>query len=238
MDSKVMRLSLKEEKLIRFIRTTPSTLATQLNTLIENNTQDVDCREAKKLISILNNSFTADLELLISQGFISQTLVENTLKAISENKNVVITGMPGVGKTTLTKAIISQFLNEFPFLVVNRTSEYDEFNKVLNRGAISFEDLDLLSRLKDGKIVFDELSSSKDFIEVLTALSIGIPFILICHNVNWRENFLQQLPTALRSLAQNLINKEEFVEIAIRRTTEPFCFSRRCYEIIPKIGSQ
>lgn len=193
--TKVMRLDTKEQGLIELLRKEGVGPLTRLLEMALNNPDTYNdermkneeyvkmLRNGKWIRSILKNE-TFSLESLDSCDYLLSVQIEEIKKAIQENKNIVITGTTGVGKTVLLNALLKYQLEEFPerkSVVIENYPEISpnidvENKKVLiqDNGDFSMRSLRFLQDSNEpSRLIVGELMADEDFLAVTWGLQSG-----------------------------------------------------------------
>ena len=158
--TKVVRVTEKEERLLNYIRRSGSRLVSEINSAFTELPNKEGYLTMKGLGSIIEDRCFMNLETLIDMKFISEEKAEALVTALQKNKNIIIVGQTGVGKTTLLNALLEYqtdvrmlALEKIPEIFVSETQkDNEELNvriDVVESETVSFEVMtELLKTLK------------------------------------------------------------------------------------------
>jgi Cdc6-like AAA superfamily ATPase len=172
-DSKVMRVNDNEKRIIEFLRENKSD--TILNTeLIELRSKSSNLK-VKELLSILNYSKRlTDIKELISLGFLSDKDAKYLISCMNDNKNIVITGKIGSGKTTLANALLSACKEQEKIILLENNVELicnDKMRKIKSDNISLNKILDEALEKSPNRIVIDDLRFSSEIFGIAILLS-------------------------------------------------------------------
>ncbi|WP_242299118.1 ATPase, T2SS/T4P/T4SS family [Bacillus cereus group sp. BfR-BA-01382] len=193
--TKVMRLDTKEQGLIELLRKEGVEPLTRLLEMALDNPDTYNdermkneeyvktLRNGKWIRSILKNE-TFSLENIDSCDYLLSVQIEEIKKAIHENKNIVITGTTGVGKTVLLNALLKYQLERFPerkSVVIENHPEISPNIDFENKNLLIRDDGDFSMRslrfLQDSnepsRLIIGELMADEDFLAVTSGLQGG-----------------------------------------------------------------
>ncbi|WP_144536992.1 ATPase, T2SS/T4P/T4SS family [Bacillus thuringiensis] len=192
--TKVMRLDKKEQRLIELFRQEGMEPLTSLLEMVLNNEGTYDkermkneeyvkvLRTGKWMRSLLKNEKFL-LEDFESCGYLSSEKRKKIEQAIQENKNIIITGSVGVGKTVLLNALMKYQLDRFPerkSVIVERCPEIsldidcDETILIRDDGDFSMKSLRFLQDSNEpSKLTIGELLTDEDFLSLVAGLQGG-----------------------------------------------------------------
>ncbi|MFJ8531111.1 ATPase, T2SS/T4P/T4SS family [Bacillus sp. NPDC094106] len=205
--TKVMRLNKQEQRLIEMLRKQGSkTLSNILRTFLHSKVSKYvvnnenflkELSTAKWILSILENKVFS-LESLREDGCISDVQMGEIKKAIQQNKNILITGHVGAGKTTILKALFEYQLRLFPerklvvmedFPEIYHDSNYNQDNIIFrNNGDLSIKDLCFLQDSKEPtRLIIGEVMDDSDFLAILSGLQVGSSILTTLQGEDWKR---------------------------------------------------
>ncbi|WCF11745.1 hypothetical protein NDS46_30845 (plasmid) [Paenibacillus thiaminolyticus] len=187
MKSKVMRLSYEEQAILSIFRDSISKEKLLNEMLAVNQSGKEYCPTIKKLLYILKREPYSDLEYLIETGFIDQEKANVLKKAIEENKNILIVGNLGVGKTVLLQALMSFQLEMYPHIKTAVLDQQKELKLCPKDEAVIFEKgnslsmatiANLLQHPNEKKLILGEVITSSDTMASQIALDNGCSLLM------------------------------------------------------------
>lgn len=166
-ESKVVRLNQAEQKLIEFVRkVSPQILSQQLKSAFENSDNKNQLSGIKLLSSILENREPYNIDDLLSFGFISPEQLSDLKKALMENKNIIITGKAGIGKSTLLTVLVELLKTENKDFIYFDETELVDMNRLT----------DLLYD-KDKRLIVDEVKNISELMAIIYSLQLKNPIL-------------------------------------------------------------
>lgn len=166
-ESKVVRLNQAEQKLIEFVRkVSPQILSQQLKSAFENSDNKNQLSGIKLLSSILENREPYNIDDLLSFGFISPEQLSDLKKALMENKNIIITGKAGIGKSTLLTVLVELLKAENKDFIYFDETELVDMNRLT----------DLLYD-KDKRLIVDEVKNISELMAIIYSLQLKNPIL-------------------------------------------------------------
>ncbi|MBU3173260.1 Flp pilus assembly complex ATPase component TadA [Clostridium estertheticum] len=224
-----MRLSNKEEKLIKLIRDTDIDLIGELRTAFYDSANKENLLSLKKIISIFTSRTEFNLNELTNMNFISKEKAEYLITSLKANKNIIITGEPGIGKTTLLNSIIDFQENATIMLFDKETKEIVTNKEKTNRNLIickekSLDMTDVMNLARcdsDSRLVFNEISNANDGLIVLYALNMGVSILgTVQCGENWRKYFIESFSGKTRDYAEESLKDIKLIQVSISRDSD------------------
>lgn len=127
--TKPIRVNKVEEDVISFIRDDKNEiLRFQLKCLLGAEANNEKYDKVSELISGLDCFLPMDMNYYQYSGFMNEEVFQTLLEAVQLNKNIIIEGKAGVGKTVLMKALLDSDICSFPkkrFSIIDNYHEFD-----------------------------------------------------------------------------------------------------------------
>lgn len=224
--SKVMRVTKREEDLLLFLRNNDlEKITKQLRDVFMYASHNIEASYLKSLISILSFNELLDIELLLKNEFITIEQITTILKALYENKNIIITGRLGVGKNTLMNIILN-LLEEKDLLLIN--NGLNEFK--LTESCKSSNNITMLSKnisIEDisnpnydrSLFVVDEICDRTSMLSLLTALNTGKQVFTTTmtrfKDTDIRKLLIDRLGDNMKDYAKTTLNSHKFIIVNV-----------------------
>lgn len=224
--NKVMRVTKREENLLLFLRNNDlEKITKQLRDVFMYASHNIEASYLKSLISILSFNELLDIELLLKNEFITIEQITTILKALYENKNIIITGRVAVGKTTLMNIILNLIEKKDIVLINNRVNEFkitdnckSSNNITMLSENISIEDIS--NPNYDRSIFFiDEICNRTNMLSLFTALNTGkqvfTTTIADFKETDIRKVLIDRISDNMKDYAKTTLNTHKFVIVNV-----------------------
>lgn len=224
--SKVMRVTKREEELLLFFRNNDiQEITKQLKNVFMYSANDIKAPYLKDLIAIIGFNEALDIELLLKNKFITMEQLTTILNAIYENKNIIITGKVGVGKTVLMNVILNLLDKKNLLLMYTGSNEFNLTETCKNSNDISIlsknismEDISN-PNYNNSLFVIDEISNRTNMLTLLTALNTGKQIFTTapyyCGKDNIKDVLIDRLKDDFSDYVKNTLNSNKFVVINV-----------------------
>ena len=208
--TKVMRLNQLEQEVVSLLRQNKEHLSKELNHLLLGQKGSY-FQETQKLKNIIESKNLQDLESLLSINFMTDYQMNLIVDALEMNKNILVTGSCGVGKTTLLRALMDFRFKHYQddrVIVVDKTKELQK--DVQDREMVIYKEADSL-KFSDFRhhlgskpqIVLSEINNEEDMYSMIFAIDTGMSVVATIK----AEDCLNRL-NSLSGGTVNLKNKE------------------------------
>ncbi|AJD29280.1 type II/IV secretion system protein E [Clostridium sporogenes] len=146
-----------------------------------------------------------DLNALINMKCLSKEEADYLAKSMRENKNIIITGRIGVGKTTLLNSLLD-YQDNVNIMTFERVKELN-----LSKIAVPNDS-------KDSRLIINEIQNCDDGLGLLYALNMGSSVLgTIYSKGNWHEYFLDLFDgnDNMKKYAEETLSKNKFIQVNI-----------------------
>lgn len=224
-ETKVMRLNEKEVKLINFLREDNiELLLSELRSTLNNSPNKRNFKTQKRLINIFEERKSITLDSLIDMKFISRSQADYLIECVTDNKNILITGSIGVGKTTLLSALIDYIstdrvmvLEEYPEICISEKSLNKTIIHSKNTEHITMKDISTILEMNIKRFIRSEIKSSDDILGVFSVLKNDCSVLgtAYCSSGNWREQFLTFFTDDTKNQIEKMMSNYKFVQVDV-----------------------
>lgn len=222
MKTRIMKLNETEAELIELMRNIgPDLVLSDINNCYNDSSQKEQYFIIKRMIAILGAKKIFDMDALIETEFISEKDAEVLIKAMRENKNIVITGDNGSGKTTLLNALLV-YQDDIQLIIYERIREMNLSDEVLSKDIFICQEADSIS-MKDivmlnekTRLVMGEITASDDGLGLVGSMKMGCSLLTtMCCTANCREYFLSLFSENTKQYAEEMLNKTHFIHVQL-----------------------
>lgn len=198
--TKPIRVTKVEEDVISFIRDDKNEiLRFQLKCLLEAEINKEKYDKVSELISELDWFLPMDMNYYQYSGFMNEEVFQTLLEAVQLNKNIIIEGEAGVGKTVLMKALLDSDICSFPkkrFCIIDRYHEFDvKFKMYDNVNIFDCLTMSELARLSKtpSRVIIGESGGLENFLSLFSVLETNSSVLTSVQSLSQIQNRLHEI---------------------------------------------
>ncbi|MBD5639890.1 Flp pilus assembly complex ATPase component TadA [Clostridium botulinum] len=144
-----------------------------------------------------------DLNALMDMKCLSKEEADYLAKSMRGNKNIIITGRIGIGKTTLLNSLLD-YQDNVNIMTFERVKE------------LNLSEIAVPNDSKNSRLIINEIQNSDDGLRLLSALNMGSSVLgTIYSKGNWHKYFLDLFSGNMKKYAEETLNKNKFIQVNI-----------------------